>query len=198
MAAGIARVYGGDEAKGRRMLFSKARRSEREAAERVYCAALAAARQPHFYLRCGIPDTLQGRFEMVTLSLFPVLHRLMHDPGDDPALARRVAESLVEHMDDALREVGVSDTRVPKRMKTLYGSFAGRVSAYKQALGEGEEALSAAIARNVFPDGADERHVHALASYLSAAVRAMQAADLDAVRRGSLPFPEIEARERGE
>ncbi len=196
MAVGIARVYGGDEAKGRAMLFSRARRGEREAAERVYCAALAAARQPHFYLRCGIPDTLQGRFEMLTLNLFPVLYRLMHDPGDDPALARRVAESLVEDMDDALRGVGVSDTRVPKRMKTLYGSFAGRVAAYKQALGEGEEAFGAAIARNVFPDGGDERHVRALAAYLSAAVVAMQAADLDAIRRGALPFPEFEAGER--
>ncbi len=55
--------------------------------------SLAAARRPSFYLRCGVPDTLQGRFEMVALHLFPVLHRLMHDPGDDPELARLIAEA---------------------------------------------------------------------------------------------------------
>jgi cytochrome b pre-mRNA-processing protein 3 len=195
MAVGIARVYGGGEAKEPGMLFSRARRNEREAAERVYGAALAAARRPHFYLRCGVPDTLQGRFEMVALNLFPVLHRLTLDPGDDPELARRVAESFVDDMDDALRGVGVSDTRVPKRMKTLYASFAGRVVAYGQALGESEEAVGAAIARNVFPDGGEARHVVALARYLCDAVRAVGAADLSALRRGELSLPDVEIGE---
>ena len=111
----------------------------------------------------AFPTRLQGRFEMVALNLFPVLHRLMHDPGDDPELAQRVAESFVDDMDAALRDIGVSDTRVPKRMKTLYGSFAGRIAAYGKALGEGDAALGAAIARNVFPDGGDGGHVRALA-----------------------------------
>lgn len=195
MAVGIARVYGGGEARETEMIFSRMRRGEREAAERVYCAALAAARQPYFYLRCGVPDTLQGRFEMAALNLFPVLHRLMRDPGDDPELARLVAESFVDHMDDTLREVGVSDTRVPKRMKTLYESFAGRISAYGTALGAGEDALSAAIARNVFPDGGDEGHVRALTHYVLAAVRDVRDAEPLALRRGVLPFPEVE-RER--
>ncbi len=178
------------------MLFSRARRSERASAEAIYATVLSAAREPHFYLKCGVPDTLQGRFEMVTLSLFPVLHRLMHDPGDDPELARRVTESLVDHMDDALREAGVSDTRVPKRMKTLYGSFAGRIAAYGKALGEGEEALGAAIGRNVFPEGGEERHILALARFVRGAVSAMRVADLDAVRRGELPFPAVEPGEQ--
>ena len=175
------------------MLFSRIARSEKEAAERIYFAALAAARQPYFYLRCGVPDTLQGRFEMVALNLFPVLHRLTQDPGDDPELARRVAESLVDDMDGALRDVGVSDTKVPKRMKTLYGSFAGRIAAYGQALAEGEEALAAAIARNVFPNGGEAAHVSALSRYVTAAVGEIRAADPVALRRGALPFPEVES-----
>ena len=95
-------------------------------------------------------------------------------------------------MDAALREIGVSDTRVPKRMKTLYSSFAGRISAYGQALGEGEEALDAAIARNVFPDGGEDAHVRALSDYAAAAVAAMRAADLADIRGGTLPFPVLE------
>ena len=180
------------------MLFSRTRRAEREVAERIYCAALAAARRPHFYLKCGVPDTLQGRFEMVALSLFPVLHRLMRDPGDGPELARLVAESFVDDMDGALRDVGVSDTRVPKRMKTLYGSFAGRIAAYGRALEEGEAALREAIARNVFPDGADDAHARSLALYLQAAVREARSADLVAIRECLVPFPELEAMGEGE
>ncbi len=193
MAVGIARVYGGGEARETEMIFSRMRRGERAAAERVYCAALTAARQPYFYLRCGVPDTLQGRFEMVALNLFPVLHRLMRDPGDGPDLAQLVAESFVDDMDDTLREVGVSDTRVAKRMKTLYESFAGRISAYGTALGAEEDALRAAIARNVFPDGGDERHVQALTDYVLAAVRDVRDAEPAALRRGVLPFPEVES-----
>jgi cytochrome b pre-mRNA-processing protein 3 len=178
--------------KGPEMFFSKTKRSEKEAAERVYCAALAAARAPHFYLRCGVPDTLQGRFEMVTLNLFPVLHRLTRDPGDDPELARLVTESFVDDMDDALREAGVSDTKVSKRMRTLYGSFAGRIAAYDKALVDGEEAFGAAIARNVFPDGDEDGHVRALTQYVLATLRDVRAAEPAALRRGALPFPEIE------
>lgn len=175
------------------IFFSRAKRDERQAAERLYWAALAAARRPAFYVRHGVPDTLQGRFEMVALNLFPVLHRLMHEPGDDPELARAVAESLVDDMDGALRDVGVGDTRVPKRMRALYQSFAGRVTAYSQALGEGDEALADAVARNVFPEGGDREHVAALASYVGEAVRAVRGVELASLRRGDVPYPDVSA-----
>jgi cytochrome b pre-mRNA-processing protein 3 len=177
--------------KGEAMLFSRARRIDREAAGRIYRAALLAARRPHFYLRCGVPDTFEGRFEMLALNLFPAVQRLMHDPGDDPQLARLVAECLVEDMDDALRQAGVSDTRVPKSIKALYGSFAGRIAAYGKALGEDDSAIEAAVARNVFPDGA-AGDAAALARYLRAAVEALRAPELQEIRRGDLPFPATE------
>jgi cytochrome b pre-mRNA-processing protein 3 len=172
-----------------RWLFER-RRPEREAAERIYSASVAAARRPELYLALGVPDTLQGRFEMIALHLFPVVHRLMHDPGDDPELARFVSEAFVADMDAGFREMGVGDLSVPKRMNALYRSFAGRISAYKEALEEGEEALLDAVARNVFPDGADAAHALALKAHLAAAVAAVRAADLEAIRRGDLPFPD--------
>ena len=100
------------------LLFSAKRRGDRDAAERIYAACLTAARRPELYLGYGVPDTLQGRFEMVAFSLFPILNRLMHEPGDDPDLARLVSENFVKDMDAAFREMGLSDTTVPKRMKT--------------------------------------------------------------------------------
>lgn len=172
------------------ILSSSRKRRERDAAERLYAAVVAASRRPALFLAYGVEDTLQGRFEMLALHLFPLLHRLMHDPGDDPDLARLVSEAMVVAMDDALRELGVSDTRVPRRMKTLYRSFAGRISAYSQALAGGDAALAAAVARNVYPDHAEHTRALALGRYLGAAVLALRAADPEALRRGVLPYPE--------
>jgi cytochrome b pre-mRNA-processing protein 3 len=113
----------------------------------------------------------------------------MHDPGDDAELARRVAEQFVTDMDAAFREMGIGDLSVPKRMMTLYRSFGGRIGAYKAGIEAGEAALADAIARNVFPDGKEDRHALALTAYLRSAVAALRAADLAALRRGQVPFP---------
>ena len=156
-------------------IFARRLKAEREAAERVYAACLNAARHPAFYLDDGVPDTFEGRFEVLTLTLFPVLNRLMHDPGDDPDLARRISESFVDDMDAVFREMGVSDPGIPKRMKALYGAFAGRITAYRAALGEGDSALADAIARNVFPGMQADKRVAVLAEYLKTAVRSRSA-----------------------
>lgn len=185
----MAGVCGTDETDQEMMLFSSERRREKEAAGRLYAACVEAARDPALYRDFGVPDTFQGRFEMVTLHLFPLLHRLMHEPGDDPALARLVSESFVTDMDATFREMGVSDITVPKRMKTLYASFAGRISGYTKALGEGEGALAAAIGRNVFPDGPEDPGALSLASRVEAALVAMRGAQLDDLRRGAAIFP---------
>jgi cytochrome b pre-mRNA-processing protein 3 len=173
------------------IFFSARKQSDRAAAERIYAACVAGSRRPALYREYGVPDTLQGRFEMLALHLFVVLNRLMHDPGDDPPLAQLVAECFVADMDSAFREMGMGDVTVPKRMNTLYRSFAGRVSAYRKALTEGEEALVAAIARNVFPDGPSDRYAAALARYLLAAVQDMRAAQLPEIRAGNVPFPPL-------
>jgi cytochrome b pre-mRNA-processing protein 3 len=172
------------------ILFSSRRRADRRSAERLYATAVAAARHPRLYRAFGVPDTLDGRFEMIALHIFPLAHRLMHDPGDDPDLARLVAESFVADMDASFREMGVGDLSVPKRVKTLYRSFAGRISAYGHALRAGEAALPAAIARNVFSDTPEDWRAHALATHLGATIAAIRSADLMALRRGEAPFPE--------
>jgi len=173
------------------ILFSSARREERRAAERLYAACVAAARRPELFLAFGVPDTLQGRFEMLSLHLFPVLHRLMHDPGDAPDFAKRLAESFVADMDRAFREMGVGDLSVPKRMTALYRSFGGRISAYTAAVGEGDAALADAIARNVFPESADPAPVAAIVAYLQDSLAAVRAAPLADLRAGAAPFPPL-------
>lgn len=191
MAVPVPAVYGKVEASTRMILFSFDKRGDRAAADRLYEAALAAARREPLYLGYGVPDTLQGRFEMLALHLFALLNRLADDPGDDPALARLVTERFVEDMDGAYREMGMSDVVVPKRMKTLYRSFGGRVAAYRGGLAEGKAALADAVARNVFPAGGEDERAAGLAGYLVEAVAALRAADLGALRRGEVPFPTL-------
>lgn len=173
------------------IFFLSRRRDRRQVAERLYAATVLAARRPELYLDWEVPDTLRGRFEMTALHLFAVLHRLVHDPGDDPELARLVSEAFVADMDASLREVGVGDMSVPRRVKAFYASFAGRVRAYSHALAEGDEALASAVARNMLPDGAEPRKAERLSTYLRAAVAAMRTVERDRLLRGDLPFPEL-------
>ena len=173
------------------IFFASKGRREREASERLYAACVGAARQPAFYRDLGVPDTFQGRFEMVTLHLFALFHRLMHDPGDDPKFAQLVSERFVGDMDGALRELGIGDLSVPKRMKALYASFAGRIAAYERALAESDRALAAAVARNVFSEATDGSGAVALATYLGKAVTAMRVVDLARLRAGEAPFPDV-------
>ena len=154
---------------------------------------MAASRHPALYREQGVPDTLQGRFEMLALHLFPVLYRLMHVPGDDPELAQLISERLVSETDAAFREMGVGDVTVPKRMKTFYRSFAGRIGAYTTALETGDEALVDAVRRNVFPDGDADGNALKLALHIKAAVAAIRAVAMERLRAGDVPYPEVGA-----
>ncbi|MGQ7792959.1 ubiquinol-cytochrome C chaperone family protein [Faunimonas sp. B44] len=165
-------------------------RAEREAGERIYAAIVAASRRPVFYEQLGVADTVSGRFEMLAVHFYPVVHRLMYVPEGDPGLARRVSEIFVTDMDDAQRALGIADLKVPKRMKSLYGAFAGRLTAYRDALAEGGGAVERALARNVFPEGAASGAAEALAGYLAAAVGQFEAASVAELRAGRLPYPE--------
>ena len=176
-------------------LFSSARRRDRDAAGRLYAACVTAARAPELFRACGVPDTLDGRFEMVALHLFPVLHRLSVEPGDDPELARGVSESFVTDMDAAMREMGVGDVVVPKRMKKMFSAFAGRVGAYTAALQGGEQALEEAVARNVFPDGDPQGHAPALARHARGLVAVIRELPLASLRAGDVTFPPPPGRE---
>ncbi|HMB47133.1 MAG TPA: ubiquinol-cytochrome C chaperone family protein, partial [Afifellaceae bacterium] len=129
---------------------SKQKLQNRENADRIYTRIVDASRQPVFFLKYGIADTLDGRFEMLSLHMFLGLNRLVEGSAEDKALAQRVMELFVRDMDAALRDIGVSDVKVPRRMKTLYGSFGGRIASYTAAVATGGEALNEALARNVF------------------------------------------------
>ncbi len=119
-------------------------------ASTLYGAIVAQARNPIFYEELGVPDTVSGRFEMVVLHVVLVLERL-----EDKAMGQRIFDLYCKDMDQSLREMGVGDLGVPKRMKKMAEAFYGRSAAYRSALSARDShGLATAIARNVF-DHAD-------------------------------------------
>jgi cytochrome b pre-mRNA-processing protein 3 len=129
------------------------RRSEVEMdAQRLLDAVTVASRRPAFFGDGRISDTLEGRFELMTLHAALALIRLKGEPSR-AELAQRFTDLLFRFLDAGLREAGVGDLSVPKRMRALAGSFYGRLEAYASALTAGDEgALRAALGRNILGD----------------------------------------------
>lgn len=127
------------------------RRFEREG-YLLYGAAVAAARDPVWYRELGVPDTLDGRFDMIALFAFLVIERMREEQGEDPPdLAQAVFDAMFSDMDQNLRQMGVADLGVGKRVRRMWEAFHGRATAYSQALAAPDDAaLAAALARNVW------------------------------------------------
>ncbi len=173
------------------MIFGiKKKRHDRALADRLYSQIVDASRQPAFFTGFAVPDTLDGRFEMLSLHMFIALDGLSDGNDAEVKLAQTVMESFVRDMDASLRDIGVSDLRVPKRLKTLYGSFGGRMAGYRLARGEGKDALHAALARNIFTDGGNEAVVIGLANYISDAMDQMARIPRNELMNGIIDFPD--------
>ena len=116
----------------------------------LYNSAVAQARRPDWYLAGGVPDTMDGRFEMVALVLSLVLIRLEGEAGD-PArqLSADLADRFIDDMDGSLRQEGVGDQVVGKHVGRMMAALGGRLGAYREA-GPDDSALAEALRRNLF------------------------------------------------
>lgn len=151
---------------------------------------MAASRQPGFYSEWGVPDTPLGRFEMISLHLFLFLHRLRG--GDDAlrSIAQDVTDMFFTDVDHSLRELGIGDIGVPKRMKKLAQMFYGRADAYGRAVeADDSEALEAALRRNVKPEEADWSSAADLGAYVMRANRVLASLDQNELLAGEIRFP---------
>lgn len=128
------------------------RRRERERVGfALYGAAVTAAREPFFYLRLSVPDTLDGRFDMVALHVALLVRRLLSEAEPGPSLAQAVFDAMFSDMDVTLRELGVGDLSVGRRVRAMWEGFHGRAKAYDKALATGDVgSLKAALVRNVW------------------------------------------------
>jgi cytochrome b pre-mRNA-processing protein 3 len=171
----------------------RARRANRILIEQLHGKIVAAARHPALYTELGAPDTLDGRFEMVALHAGLLMRRLTEEPGLGADLAQEVADCVFRHFDDGLRELGVGDTSVPKRMKKLAEAFYGRNRAYAAGLAEAsDDVLTRALARNVYgvPEVAEAPKAAALARYVREVCAALDAQRVEDFAQAEVFFPE--------
>ena len=172
------------------------RRSSGEAdIRRLYAGLVAQARAPAFYQALGVPDSLDGRYEMVALHVILALRRLKRDGAASAALAQALFDHMFADMDRSLREVGVGDLSVGKRVKEMARGLYGRIAAYEAGLADSDDALAAALARNVYgtvaapPPAAPP----ALARYVRAASARLDAVSVDALLAAPVAWPAVAA-----
>ena len=158
--------------------------------DRLHTEIVEAARRPDFYLGYGVPDTFEGRFEMLALHAGLVLRRFNLAEAPGPAVAQDLVDMVFARLDADLREAGVGDVTVPKRMKKLCEAFLGRSAAYDAALPLGLDAIAGAVSRNVYAGRSAAAVVPRMAAYVVAAAAALGSSSLDACLAGPLPFPD--------
>lgn len=170
----------------------------------LYGMIVAQARSAAFYTSYGVPDTVQGRFDLIVLHLVLLLRRLEigsdagvrgHDrAGPEHGLGQKLFDAFCQDLDDNLREMGVGDLAVPKQMRRFGEAFYGRQAAYRAALAAaGTQELEKALARNIYEVvGVDERAAR-LARYGWAAASQLDAQEDAALMAGTVTFPNPEA-----
>ncbi len=168
------------------------RRQDRRRTAELYRRIVEQARRPAFYLDLGVPDTLDGRFDMVALHVFLVNHRLKDAGPEADETARRVMEHMIDDFDESLREMGAGDTGIGRRVKAMLRGVNGRLMAYDQALAAGGgAALEVALDNNLYGtvDPSDPAHLAAMAAYVTACRDALAARPLESVLAGDPGFP---------
>jgi cytochrome b pre-mRNA-processing protein 3 len=157
----------------------------------LYGTIVAQARAPAFYQIYQVPDTVSGRFEMVMLHAVLVLQRLEQGAAPWRELGQAVFDRFCRDMDESMREMGVGDLAVPRKMRRIGEAFYGRQAAYRAALAAPEAAaLAAVLARNIFAGGSDPPGAVRLATYTRVAARRL--AEQDGFERGEFAFPDPE------
>ena len=171
-------------------LFTFLRSRGNPSIDALYGMIVAQARSPAFYRVYGVPDTVEGRFDMILLHLALLLRRL-RETGSDGATGQELFDRFCSDMDGNFREMGVGDLTVPKRMQQVVEALYGRAAVYDQALADGDaKALEAALGRNVF-GGAEALGARRLATYMRRV--ATELSVQDGFARGELRFPDPNA-----
>jgi cytochrome b pre-mRNA-processing protein 3 len=167
--------------------FRKPRLAPRGTIDAIYGMIVTQAREPLFYGDLGVPDTVNGRFDLIVLHLWMVLRRLGEIAGmAEPAQA--LFDRFCADMDDNLREMAIGDLAVPRKMQAFGEAFYGRIAAYDMALTDHPDALAQAISRNIL-DGGDIENARRLAAYALAVIATLEKLDASALMKTSWEFP---------
>lgn len=171
-------------------LFSRNRITAPE--RTVYDLIVAQARQPFLYADLLVPDTLDGRYDMIIIHADAVMCHMQQGNLADKEFAQALIDEVFRDMDRSLREMGVGDMGVGKRIKKMATVYYGRASAYATARGQGEPAMVASLARNVYAgDSKLEPQAVRLSAYVAMLHDAIKAQERTTIRNGGLELPSL-------
>lgn len=176
------------------MIFGLFRRRDASSVRATYERIVAQARHPVFYQRYGIPDTSEGRFEMIVLHAFCLFYRLR---GEDKAardFTQAVFDLFFKDMDESMRELSIGDEGVRRRVRKMVESFYGRSSVYTEALDNRDKsALFVAFKRNIYGDGGEPVAINALVEYMLEVDTVLGTISTQELLAGKLRFVEPKA-----
>jgi cytochrome b pre-mRNA-processing protein 3 len=174
-------------------LFRRGRR--RHAVAMAYHRIVTRARDRAFFVAWGVPDTLDGRFETLSLHAFLVLNRLKADHDQTAAFAQDLFDTMFADLDRSVREMGASDLGVGRHVKEMARGFYGRALAYEQGLAGGEAALHEALRRNLWGTAEPApAQLAAVAHYVWAQVAGLAHTPVERLLQGEVPFAPLAAK----
>ncbi|TXR48972.1 ubiquinol-cytochrome C chaperone family protein [Phyllobacterium endophyticum] len=180
-------------------LFSRKAKANEAITIALYDAIVAAARQPYFYSDLDVPDSPLGRYEMLSLHVFLFVRRIKGRSPALKAIGQEATDEFFRDVDHSLRELGIGDSGVPKRMKKLARMFYGRIESYDKALHDNDRlALVAALARNIRPDSDNWKGADLLADYVDRVVLQLESQTDDVLASGNVVFPDAGAQQAGQ
>ena len=170
-------------------LFTKKKQNQ-PIIDRQYASLTSAARIPFFYSDLGVPDTVMGRFEMLSIVMILFFRRTAQSGVSGQELAQEIVDAFFEDIDHSIRELGIGDQGVPKRMKKLAGMFYGRLESYAAALDAKDQAeLVAALTRNLHPQAEAAPSMSGLAAWMISAEEYLAHVGEDEIARGGIVLP---------
>lgn len=156
---------------------------------KLYDSIVARARAEPFYHDLGVPDTVEGRFELIVLHLYLVLERLRSEGAAGKRLSRVLIETFVTDMDDSMREFGIGDMGVPRRVKRAAAAVYERSAAYAAAQHADAAALAQALLEHIYFGACSDRELpEQLAAYTRSTAVKLEGVGSTSILSGELPF----------
>lgn len=163
-------------------------RAVRRDAARLYGAAVDHARRPAFFADLGVADTVEGRFELIALHVHLICRTLSPHGGRVEKVAQALFDTMCADLDRNMRELGVGDLSVGKKVKAMAEAYYGRAEAYEGGLAGGPAALAAAVARNL---NIGEREAAAMAGYIRDAAAYLKSLPVEALLAVDWQLPQL-------
>jgi cytochrome b pre-mRNA-processing protein 3 len=168
-----------------------------EEVQAIYVAIVNQSRQEEFYLNFEVADTVEGRFDMILLHAFVVMRKLKADGDKTATFAQAIYDLMFADMDQNLREMGIGDMGLAKRVPRMAEAFYGRIEAYEAGLtaDDDDATLKAALDRNLYRKTlASDESLSVMAQYLRQEAKNLENQDIDALLCGKITFGNAPSR----